>query len=103
MRIVVNESIARPRKRGRSAEVIRLDVETEADNESAEAGMNESIPEQPEHAAQRAGARQLLEAKIDALPVSFRKVFVLKALEKMSVEETAAALGVIKRHHQEYC
>jgi RNA polymerase sigma-70 factor (ECF subfamily) len=58
VRIVVNESIARLRKRGRSAEVIQLDGETEADNKSAEAGMNESTPEQPEHAAQRAEARK---------------------------------------------
>jgi RNA polymerase sigma-70 factor (ECF subfamily) len=65
--------------------------------------MNESTPEQPEHAAQRAEARQLLEAKIDALPVAFRTVFVPRALEEMSVEETAAALGVVKRRHQECC
>lgn len=56
--------------------------------------MNESTPEQPEHAAQRAGARHLLEAKIDELPDAFRRVFVLRALEELSVEEAATALGI---------
>jgi DNA-directed RNA polymerase specialized sigma24 family protein len=56
--------------------------------------MNESTPEQPEHAAQRAEARQLLEAKIDELPDAFRRVFVLRALEELSVEEAATALGI---------
>ena len=38
--------------------------------------------------------RRLLEAKIDALPEASRPVFVLRAVERLSVEETAAALGI---------
>lgn len=38
--------------------------------------------------------RRLLEAKIDGLPEALRIVFVLRALEELSVEETAAALGI---------
>ncbi len=38
--------------------------------------------------------RRLLESKIDELPDAFRVVFVLRALEELSVEETAAALAV---------
>ena len=56
--------------------------------------MNEATPEQPEHAALRAESRRLLEAKIDALPDAFRTVFVLRALEELTVEETAATLGI---------
>ena len=55
---------------------------------------DESNTGQPERAAMRADARRLLEQKIDELPAAFRTVFVLRALEEMSVEETAACLGI---------
>jgi RNA polymerase sigma-70 factor (ECF subfamily) len=35
-----------------------------------------------------------MERKIDELPDAFRTVFVLRAVEEMSVEETAAALDI---------
>src|SRR5262244_2079364 len=56
--------------------------------------MNDSPPELPERAALRAETRKLLEAKIDQLPDAFRTVFVLRAVEEMTVEETAAVLGI---------
>ena len=56
--------------------------------------MNEATSEQPEHAAVRAQTRRLLEGKIDALPEAFRTVFVLRALEELTVEETAASLAI---------
>ena len=56
--------------------------------------MGNSPIEQPEQAAMRTEARRLLEKKIDALPDAFRTVFVLRALEEMSVEETAASLNI---------
>jgi RNA polymerase sigma-70 factor (ECF subfamily) len=34
----------------------------------------------------------ILEARINALPDAYRAVFVLRAVEQLSVEETAAAL-----------
>jgi RNA polymerase sigma-70 factor, ECF subfamily len=64
------------------------------DLEAVEEHMNESIPEQPEHGALRAETRRLLEAKIDQLPDAVRTVFVLRAVEELSVEETAAALDI---------
>ena len=42
----------------------------------------------------RAQSRRIMEAKIDALPESFRAVFVLRAIEELSVEETASVLGI---------
>ena len=94
VRIVANEAIARLRKRGRRAEVIRLDGDAGA-GEIPESLMNDApAPEQPEHHALRAESRRLLERKIDDLPEAFRAVFVLRALEDMTVEETAAALGI---------
>ena len=94
VKIVVNESIARARKRTRRAEVIHLDGETYDDIEAAEDRMNEATPEEPERALLQAEARLLLEAKIDKLPDAFRTVFVLRALEEMTVEEAAASLGI---------
>jgi RNA polymerase sigma-70 factor, ECF subfamily len=41
-----------------------------------------------------AALHSCLEAKIDALPDRFRIVFVLRALEELSVGETAAALDI---------
>jgi RNA polymerase sigma-70 factor (ECF subfamily) len=93
VRIVANEAIGRVRKRGRSAEVIQLDGDSSTGYD-AEGGMNESRPEQPEQSARRAETRRLLEAKIDELPDAFRTVFVLRAVEEFSVEETAAALDI---------
>lgn len=92
VRIVANEAIARLRKRSRRAEVIPIDGRSP--EEAPEDDMDESHAERPERAALRAETRRLLEAKIDALPETFRAVFVLRAIEELSVEETAAALGL---------
>lgn len=93
-RIVINEAIAKSRKNSRRAEVIRLDGEAEWTGDATEVNMNDSAPESPERAAMRAQARAMLETKIDQLPDAFRTVFVLRALEEMSVEETATCLEI---------
>ncbi len=94
VRIVVNEAIARVRKRRRKAEVIQLSGDAGPHAETAEMTMNEDAPERPDHALVRAETRRLLEAKIDELPNAFRIVFVLRALEEMTVEETGNCLGI---------
>ena len=94
VRITVNEAITRLHKHARRAEVIRLEGDDLHDQYSAEESMNDSPPEVPERATLRAEMRKLLEARIDTLPEAFRSVFVLRALEEMSVEETASALGL---------
>ncbi len=94
IRIVVNEALGRVRKRSRRAEIIQLSGEPEQDADAVEVNMNEATPEQPEHAALRAETRRLLETKIDALPEAFRTVFVLRALEELTVEETAVSLDI---------
>jgi RNA polymerase sigma-70 factor (ECF subfamily) len=86
VRIVANEAIGRLRKRNRGAALAaRLDADGTPDC---------APPESPEQGAQRAEARSALQANIDALPVALRTVFVLRALEEMSVEEVAAALSI---------
>jgi len=92
-RIVVNEAIARSRKSNRRAEVIQL-VGDDDYPEPGEHDMNESDYAHPEQSAMRADARRILERKIDELPESFRTVFMLRGVEELSVEETAACLGI---------
>jgi RNA polymerase sigma-70 factor (ECF subfamily) len=94
VRIVVNEALGRLRKRKRHADVIQLNGTTDSFEEDAQMTMSEPPAEQPEHAAQRAESRRLLEATIDQLPDAFRTVFVLRAVEEMTVEEAAACLGI---------
>jgi len=91
VRIVANEALARRRKDQRRAEILPIHGGDEGEH-----GVEQGIDEQdgPQRQAERSEIRQLLEAKIDALPDAFRAVFVLRALEELSVDETAAALGI---------
>jgi len=90
VRITANEALMRRRKRGRSADVVPM--EGTADGESRKEPMADEAG--PEEYAQRGEVRRLLESRIDALPDDYRAVFVLRAVEELSVEETAAALGI---------
>lgn len=90
-RIVVNEAIARSRKRHREAEVTPLYADPGLQSTDAEERMTENTPEQ---GAMRAEARALLERALDELPDAFRTVFVLRAVEELSGEEVAAVLGI---------
>jgi RNA polymerase sigma factor (sigma-70 family) len=87
-RMVVNECLGRLRKSARRQNVVPMvageDMDTVASDER-------SFPEQ---ALVRAQMRALLERKLDELPEDFRTVFVLRAVEEMSVEETAACLDI---------
>ncbi len=93
VRIVANEAIGRLRKRSRRAEIIHLNDTTDRISDDPEVNMCDS-PEQPEGAAVRAEMRRLLESKIDQLPDAFRTVFVLRAVEEMTVEEAGVCLGI---------
>ena len=91
-RIVINESLMRARKRRRESRVIPLESMAQPDVAMME--NIESPDELPESAAMRSQTRALIERRIDALPEPFRTVFVLRALEELSVEETAASLDI---------
>jgi len=92
-RIVVNESLMRMRKRRREGIVIPLESMT-GGSDMATIEDIESSAELPDAAAMRGQTRLLIERHIDALPEAFRTVFVLRALEELSVEETAASLDI---------
>ena len=92
VRIVANEALGRLRRRG--ADVIPLDTVTDTAAPNTETIMDENHNDRPERAAERAEVRKLVEARIDLLPDAFRPVFMLRAVQEFTVEETAAALGI---------
>lgn len=98
IRIVVNEAIARVRKRNRSAEVIEMNGDltefTEQNAGSTNVSLTQSPNEQPEDAILRAQVRHLIEEKIDQLPDVFRTVFVLRGVEELTVAEAADCLSI---------
>ena len=56
--------------------------------------MEDDPDQEPERIAMRTQMRQLMETRIDLLPDAYRSVFMLRAVEEMSVEEVAAVLDV---------
>lgn len=48
----------------------------------------------PEKEASRRQLRTVLEKAVDALPLAYRTVFMLREIEEMSTEETAKSLGL---------
>lgn len=90
-RLVVNECLGRLRRKARRENVIPM-TPSPADGEL------EAVPSDevgaPDAAADRAQMKVILERRIDALPEAFRAVFVLRSVEELSVEETAACLGI---------
>ena len=82
-RIAVHEAFAKLRKSKRTAS---LDDEVEED-QMAEA-------RSPEEAASDVELRSLLEEAVDSLPLGFRTVFVMRAVEEMSAVDDAEALGI---------
>jgi RNA polymerase sigma-70 factor, ECF subfamily len=91
-RIVANEALMRLRKQARRASIVPLQpgVALEEFNQITEGSMEK----EPEGMAGRSEMRKLLEARISALPGAYRTVFMLRAVEEYSVEETAAILGI---------
>jgi RNA polymerase sigma-70 factor (ECF subfamily) len=95
-RIVINQALMRLRRQKRERVVVPFRAGTDR---AVERGPHESEivdekAESPTDASMRAQARRMLERRIDELPVAFRTVFVMREVEDMSVEETAACLGI---------
>lgn len=92
-RIVINEALGRKRRAARRGVVIPLDGTTDGDAPTTIAALAADTPG-PETEAMRHELAALIERRVDALPEGFRAVFVLRALEELSVEETAALLDI---------
>lgn len=93
-RIALNEALGRLRRRRITIGLKDID----AINDQGEARViylpSARQDSDPEAAAARAEVRRLLERAVDQLPDPFRMVFVLRDIEEMSTEETAAHLGL---------
>jgi RNA polymerase sigma-70 factor (ECF subfamily) len=85
-KIAVYEALARARRRRRFE---AMDHET--NDEDAPSSPREEDPEQRAAASELRG---IVEEADDALPEGFRVVFVLRAVEEMSVAETAEVLDL---------
>ena len=83
-RIAVNEALARLRRRKRG----------ESFDERAGEETMAAEDRSPEQGASDTELRGVLEQAIDALPESFRTVFVLRTVEELSTLETAESLGI---------
>ncbi len=92
VRIVANEALGRLRRR--HGEVIPLDAAMLIPDADVQSHFIANADEQPEGAAMREEVRKLLENHIDRLPDAYRTVFMLRAVQEMSVEEVAHALQI---------
>jgi len=91
-RIVANEALQRLRKRERRAEIVPMQAGV-ADKE-LEGVADMKTDKSPEAATHSGELRRVLEKQIDALPDDYRAVFMLRAVEELTVEETAAILSI---------
>jgi len=89
-RIVVNECLGRLRKSARRQNVIPIVANEDIDMDMLASPNVES----GETVLGRVEMRALLERKVDELPKDFRMVFVLREIEELSIEETAACLDL---------
>jgi RNA polymerase sigma factor (sigma-70 family) len=91
-RIAINVALTSLRKKGR---IVQLDGGDGDDAAEPEHDMPfPTSSEGPDELAGRHELRAVLQASIEDLPVIYRTVFILRAVEELSVEETASCLGV---------
>jgi RNA polymerase sigma-70 factor, ECF subfamily len=93
-RIVINQALMRLRRQKRDRVVVPFGVRRGTDRELPELDMADDKSESPTDATMRAEVRRMIERRIDELPVAFRTVFVMREVEDMTVDETAACLSI---------
>lgn len=86
-RIVIHEALGR-RRRARPTEQISGDSEGDAMPHPQSAGPS------PERQAYASELKRLVEESVDALPDSYRAVFMLREIEGLSTSETAEGLDL---------
>ena len=91
--VTLNEARGRLRKRRPTVDVRAIES---AQQSGAQIIMlnSASAAESPESSAARSQMRLLIEQAVDQLPDPFRIVFIMREMEELSVEETAASLNV---------
>src|SRR6185437_15074418 len=92
VRIAVNESLMRLRKR-KTSKTVSMDQDVQTDEGSIPRDFADWAPN-PEQNYNRAELADILRRTIQGLPPGFRTVFALRDIDGLSTEETAAALGL---------
>ncbi len=92
-RIAINEALGRKRKQRPTVGLEDMDA-IQQNTAQVVPFPNMNGETDPERSAAQREIRRLLEHAIDDLPESFRVVFVMRDVEEMSTEETAAFLGI---------
>ncbi len=92
VRIVTNEALGRLRRTG--AQVIPLEAAMTSSEPRDQQALTDAPDRGPEQTLLRVQVRKMVEARIDLLPEAYRTVFMLRAVEEMSVEEVAKALDI---------
>lgn len=92
VRIALNEALGRQRRK--RAQIIPLEAAMMSTDTDTQSALTETPDRGPEQSVERAQVRALIEARIDQLPKMFRSVFMLRAIEEMSVDEVAEVLEI---------
>ena len=92
-RITINEALGRNRKQRATVGLDQLEG-PRPEGARIIPFPTMSTETDPESSAARGEIRRLLERAVDELPAPFRVVFVMRDVEELSTEETAAVLGL---------
>jgi RNA polymerase sigma-70 factor (ECF subfamily) len=92
VRIAVNESLMRLRKR-RTSKMVSIDEDLETEEGTVPRDLADWAPD-PEQNYNQAELADILRKTIQGLPQGFRVVFALRDVEGLSTEETAETLGL---------
>jgi RNA polymerase sigma-70 factor (ECF subfamily) len=93
-RIALNEALDRLRRHRPSVDLAVIDEPDNRRDDRVVRLFPSMSDSNPEKAAALTEIRGLVERAVDDLPEPFRLVFVMRDIEEMSVEETAAQLGI---------
>ena len=91
-KIAIHEALATKRKRNR---FVNMDYQ---ESENGYTGMPVSNDRNPEQKLLDAELSSILEHSVEALPESFRSVFVLREIEKLDTRDTAECLGITEEN-----
>jgi RNA polymerase sigma factor (sigma-70 family) len=93
-RIAINVALSAQRRKGRLVQLEAGDDDRDAPEPEDAMPAQTTDSDAPDAAAHRLEIRALLQASIAELPPIYRTVFMLRAVEELSVAEAAFCLGV---------
>ncbi|CAM4168177.1 RNA polymerase sigma factor [Comamonas aquatilis] len=92
VRIVANEALGQLRRR--QLKIVPLESALASTEALDSNWQQDDMDRSPDRTAMRSELRQIMEARIDMLPTDFRRVFMLRGVEEMSVEEVSQILEI---------